>query len=117
MRTCRQSWKKKTVSPNNGSRLHTTHSPRAIGASRPRRSRGVPSPMSTTAPTPPRPVRDLPAIQKLVADGLQRGYLTREEMARALPSELGADRLEEVRAFIDESGIRIAASRRPAPRR
>ena len=46
--------------------------------------------MSTSAPTPPprREVRELPAIQKLVADGLQRGYLTPEEMARALPSEL-----------------------------
>ncbi len=74
--------------------------------------------MSTSAPTPPRrEVRDLPAIQKLVADGLQRGYLTPEEMARALPRELGADRLEEVRAFIGEAGIRVVAGRRPAPRR
>src|SRR5215468_5777879 len=75
--------------------------------------------MSTSAPTPPRTreMRDLPAIQKLVADGLQRGYLTPEEMARALPSELGADRLEEVRAFIGEAGIRVVAGRRPAPRR
>ena len=75
--------------------------------------------MSTSAPTTPprREVRDLPAIQKLVADGLQRGYLTPEEMARALPSELGADHLEEVRAFIGEAGIRVVAGRRPAPRR
>ena len=62
-------------------------------------------------------MRELPAIQKLVADGLQRGYLTPEEMARALPSELGADHLEEVRAFIGEAGIRVVAGRRPAPRR
>jgi RNA polymerase primary sigma factor len=74
--------------------------------------------MSSSAPTPPRrEVRDLPAIQKLVADGLQRGYLTPEEMARALPSDAGADRLEEVRAFIGEAGIRVVAGRRPAPRR
>ncbi len=74
--------------------------------------------MSTSAPTPPRrEVRDLPAIQKLVADGLQRGYLTPEEMARAIPRELGEDRLEEVRAFIGEAGIRVVAGRRPAPRR
>jgi RNA polymerase primary sigma factor len=75
--------------------------------------------MSTSAPTtPPRTeVRELPAIQKLVADGRQRGYLTPEEMARALPSELGADHLEEVRAFIGEAGIRVVAGRRPAPRR
>ena len=74
--------------------------------------------MSSSAPTPPRrEVRDLPAIQKLIADGLQRGYLTPEEMARALPSELGEDRLEEVRAFIGEAGIRVVAGRRPAPRR
>ncbi|MGH7338746.1 MAG: sigma-70 factor domain-containing protein, partial [Myxococcota bacterium] len=62
-------------------------------------------------------MRELPAIQKLVADGLQRGYLTPEEMARALPSEFGEDRLEEVRAFIGEAGIRVVAGRRPAPRR
>src|SRR5262245_21694737 len=74
--------------------------------------------MSTSAPTPPRrEVRELPAIQKLVADGLQRGYLTPEEMARALPSELGADHLEEVRAFIGEAGIRVVAGRGPAPGR
>jgi RNA polymerase primary sigma factor len=74
--------------------------------------------MSSSAPTPPRSeVRDLPAIQKLVADGRQRGYLTPEEMARALPRDAGADRLEEVRAFIGEAGIRVVAGRRPAPRR
>ena len=72
--------------------------------------------MSTSAPTTPprREVRELPAIQKLVADGLQRGYLTPEEMARALPSELGADHLEEVRAFIGES--RHPRGRGPAAR-
>ena len=74
--------------------------------------------MSSSAPTTPRTeVRDLPAIQKLVADGRQRGYLTPEEMARALPRDVGADRLEEVRAFIGEAGIRVVAGRRPAPRR
>jgi len=62
-------------------------------------------------------IRELPAVQKLVAQGLQRGYLTPEEMTRALPNELGADKLAEVRAIVGESGIRIVAGRRPAPRR
>ena len=45
-------------------------------------------------------VRSLPAVQKLIADGLQRGYLTPEEMTRALPADLGAEQVEEVRAFV-----------------
>jgi RNA polymerase primary sigma factor len=74
--------------------------------------------MSSAPVTPPRrEFCDLPAIQKLVADGRQRGYLTPEEMARALPRDVAADRLEEVRAFIGEAGIRVVAGRRPAPRR
>ena len=61
--------------------------------------------------------RELPAVQKLVADGLQRGYLTPEEMVRALPDEFGDDEFEEVRAIAADRGIKIVAGRRPAPRR
>ena len=61
--------------------------------------------------------RELPVVQKLVADGLQRGYLTPEEMVRALPDDFGESEFEEVRAIADERGIRIVAGRRPAPRR
>src|SRR5260221_10028188 len=112
---CRRFSRKKNVSRNSGSRLLTT---RSHERSEPPADLEECPPMSTSAPTPPRSeMRDLPAIQKLVADGLQRGYLTPEEMARALPSDLGADRLAEVRAFIGESGIRVVAGRRPAPRR
>jgi RNA polymerase primary sigma factor len=64
-----------------------------------------------------RETRELPVVQKLVADGLQRGYLTPEEMVRALPDEFGEDEFEEVRAIADERGIKIVAGRRPAPRR
>jgi RNA polymerase primary sigma factor len=62
-------------------------------------------------------VRALPAVQKLVADGMQRGYVTPEEMTRALPADFSTEHLEEVRAFVNESGIRVAAGRRPSPRR
>ena len=61
--------------------------------------------------------RELPVVQKLVKDGLQRGYLTPEEMVRALPDEFGEDEMQEVRAIADERGIKIVAGRRPAPRR
>ncbi|MEM7410132.1 MAG: RNA polymerase sigma factor RpoD [Myxococcota bacterium] len=60
--------------------------------------------------------RALPAVQKLVEMGLLRGYLTPEEMARALPN-FAEEKLAEVHALAGEKGIRIAAGRRPAPRR
>ena len=73
---------KRTSQRNNGSRLLTTHS----------RERSAPNPPISQERSPhvhqrPDPrvetMRDLPAIQKLVADGLQRGYLTPKRWPRA----------------------------------
>jgi len=56
-------------------------------------------------------------VRKLLDAGKTRGYVTPEELDRVLPDEFREDEMAAVRELIDESGIRVVAGRRPAPRR
>jgi RNA polymerase primary sigma factor len=64
--------------------------------------------------------RQLEGVRKLLAQGRRQGYLTMPEISRALPRQLSdAERLNEIRAIVDEHGIRIMRTHKPAspPRR
>ena len=64
--------------------------------------------------------RQLEGVRKLLAQGRRQGYLTMPDVTRALPRQLSdAERLNEVRAIVDEHGIRIMRTHKAAspPRR
>jgi RNA polymerase primary sigma factor len=59
-------------------------------------------------------------VRKLLAQGRRQGYVTMPDLDRALPRQLcDPERIEEVRAIVDEQGIRVMRTHKPAsaPRR
>jgi hypothetical protein len=64
--------------------------------------------------------RQLEGVRKLVAQGRRQGYVTIPDLSRALPRQLSdTETLAEVRAIVDEQGIRVMQTHKPvtAPRR
>jgi RNA polymerase primary sigma factor len=64
--------------------------------------------------------REIDGVRKLLAHGRRQGYLTMPDLDRALPRWLDDDdRRAEVRAIVDEHGIRVMKTHKPAsqPRR
>jgi len=64
--------------------------------------------------------RQLEGVRRLLAQGRRQGYVTMPELDRALPRQLSdPERMEEVRAIVDEQGIRVMRTHKPAsaPRR
>ena len=56
------------------------------------------------------PVPDLPAspVAKMIARGRERGYVTHDELNRALPpGETSADRIEDAMTLLSELGIAV----------
>jgi RNA polymerase primary sigma factor len=59
--------------------------------------------------------RELDGVRKLIAQGRDRGYLTMPDLDRALPRRLANDeRRAEVKAIVDEHGIRVMKTHKPA---
>jgi RNA polymerase primary sigma factor len=59
--------------------------------------------------------REIEGVRKLLAHGRRQGYLTMPDLDRALPRWLDDDdRRAEVRAIVDEHGIRVMRTHKPA---
>ena len=59
--------------------------------------------------------RELEGVRKMIAHGRTRGYLTMPDLERALPKALADDeRRAEVKAIVDEHGIRVMKTHKPA---
>jgi len=60
--------------------------------------------------------RQLEGVRKLLAQGRRQGYVTVPDLSRALPRQSSdTETLAEVRAIVNEQGIRVMPTHKPAP--
>ena len=66
------------------------------------------------APAARRPARELPAVQRLLAQGRRKGYLTLDEINAGLPDQVvSSDVLDEVLALFAEHEVPVVEAARP----